>query len=249
MATRYSSALQNMEGSPFPVLCSAGAEGRAEKVSALLERAHRYLRGVLGFDPVLRLLVLSPDDWAEHAAFPLYGMPHYTERDTIIVSAGPADFWQGVVRMLDGVLTQDQRAEVETVYGMADGKPDMSAYADLIAVHELGHLFHEQVPFAFPRLWLMELFANLCVHAYLAEKEPERVPLWTVLPERMMSLPANRVRHRSWKTSSGCTSAWVPRTTSGTSSGWPLAPAKSTTPREPAHCGGCTGRSKRTRTN
>ena len=152
---------------------------------------------MLGFDPVLRLLVLSPDDWAEHAAFPLYGMPHYTERDTIIVSAGPADFWQGVVRMPDGILTQDQRAEVETVYGTADGKPDMSAFADLIAVHELGHLFHEQVPFAFPRLWLMELFANLCVHAYLAEKEPERVPLWTVLPERMMSLPANRVRHRS----------------------------------------------------
>jgi hypothetical protein len=43
----------------------------------------------------------------------------------------------------------------------------------------------------------MELFANFCAHAYVAEREPELVPLWTLLPERMMALPADRVRHRS----------------------------------------------------
>jgi hypothetical protein len=43
----------------------------------------------------------------------------------------------------------------------------------------------------------MELFANFCVHAYLAEGEPEQVSLWTILPARIVVLPADRVRHRS----------------------------------------------------
>jgi hypothetical protein len=155
---------------------------------------------VLLSDPGLRLLLLSPEDWAEHAAFPLYGMPHYAGEDTIVVGDEPAGFWQGVVEMVDDVLTQHQRAEVEAVYGTVYDRPDMSALADLIAVHELGHLFHAQVPFAFPRLWLMELFANFCVHAYLADREPERLPLWTTLPGLVTALPAKRVRHRSLET-------------------------------------------------
>jgi len=197
MPTRHRSALRSMEDSPFPVLFSTGAERRAGRICARLERAHCYLREALGFDPELRLLVLSPEDWAGRAAFPLYGMPHYTAGDTIVVGTEPAGFWQGVVGMLGGVLPANQRAEIETIYGTVDGRIDMSEFADLIAVHELGHLFHEQVPFTFPRLWLMELFANFCVHAYLAEREPEKLALWTTLPERMMAFPADRVRHRS----------------------------------------------------
>jgi hypothetical protein len=198
MTTRYRSVLQNMEGYPFPVLFGAGARPRAEQIAARLERAHRYLKEVLEFHPKLRLVVLPSEDWSEHAAFPLYGMPHYAGRETIVVGDEPAGFWQGVVGMLEGVLTPAQRAEAEATYRTVDGRIDISTFADLIAVHELGHLFHAQVPFAFPRLWLMELFANnYCVHAYLADREPEQVPLWTILPEQMMALPADRVRHRS----------------------------------------------------
>jgi hypothetical protein len=196
MTTRRRSALQNLEGYSFPVLFSTGAEGRADQISARLERAHGYLREVLRFDPQLRLLVLTREDWADHASFPLYGMPH-SDGGRIFIGTEPADFWRGAVGMLDGALTRDQRAEIESVYGTADGRIDMNAFADLIAVHELGHLFHEQVPFAFPRLWLMELFANFCVHAYVAEREPDRVPLWTTLPDRITALPANKVRYRS----------------------------------------------------
>ncbi len=197
MTTQYHSALQNMEGYPFPVLFSDDVQTRAKKVAERCERARRYLKDVLGFNPKLRLLVLSPEDWAEHAAFPLYGMPHYAEGEKIIVGDEPPDFWQGVVRMLDDVLTPAERAEAEAVYGTVDGRIDMASFSDLLAVHELGHLFHEQVPFAFPRLWLMELFANFCLHAYVAEVEPELMPLWTMMPERMAALPTEGVPHRS----------------------------------------------------
>jgi hypothetical protein len=30
-------------------------------------------------------------------------------------------------------------------------------FADLLVIHELGHAFHDGVPFLFPRSWLMEL--------------------------------------------------------------------------------------------
>ena len=149
------------------------------------------------FDPEVRLLVLSPEDWAEHAAVQIYGMPHYGSAGEIFVGAQTADFLRDIAALLDEVLTRDQRAEVGSVYGAADGRPDLSAFTDLLVVHELGHLFHEQVPFDFPRLWLMELFANLCLHAYVAEVEPERLPVLTVLPDKVGSVPLERVRHRS----------------------------------------------------
>jgi hypothetical protein len=113
------------------------------------------------------------------------------------VGAETARFFQNMTLMLDETLTSSQRAEMEAVYGMVDGRPDMSPFADLLVVHELGHLFHEQVPFAFPRLWLRELFVNLCLHAYVAEVEPGRLPMLTVFPQRMAALPVKRVRHHS----------------------------------------------------
>jgi hypothetical protein len=197
MTVQYRPALQNMENHSFPVLFSAGIEARAEQVAEPCESAFHYLKDVMEFAPSFRLLVLSCEDWATHASFPLYGMPHTTGGDTLVVGNEPADFWQGVVRMLDDTLTPAQRAELEGVYGVVDGRFDIAGFADLIVIHELGHLFHEQVPFEFPRLWLMEFFANFCLHAYIIEQAPDLLPMWLTLPERMMALPAERVPHRS----------------------------------------------------
>jgi len=87
---------------------------------------------------------------------------------------------------------------LEAVYGtLESGRLDVSAFADLLVVHELAHLFHAQVPFTFPRLWLMELFANIGLHAYLAEVEPAELPVLTTLPDSMKALSTARVRHRS----------------------------------------------------
>lgn len=189
--------LQNMEGFPFPVLFSDGDHTRARYVAERCQRAHRYLKSVLELDPTFRLWVLSPEDWAGHAVFQIYGMPHYAAEVEIFVGATTADFFQHIVGMLDDVLTRDQRAEMEAVYGVVSGQSDMSTFADLLVVHELAHLFHVQVPFAFPRLWLEELFCNLCLHAYVVEAEPTQLPTLITWPERMEAVPVQQVRHRS----------------------------------------------------
>jgi hypothetical protein len=117
MTTIQRPALQNLEGCPFPVLFSADARTRTKSVAARCERAHRYLRGVLGFNPNLRLLVLSPADWTDHTNVQPYGMPHFIGADTIVVGAETGDFFKSITLMLDKILTSAQRAEMEAVYG------------------------------------------------------------------------------------------------------------------------------------
>jgi hypothetical protein len=188
-------SLEPLEGYAFPVLASVNAGPQVQQIAARCEEAHSYLSDVLDFTPRFRLLVLSRSDWATHAGFPLYGMPHTARGEDIVVGTEPAEFWQGVIRMLGD--SPAHSARLEPIHGMRNGQIDMGAFADLIAIHELGHLYHEQVPFSFPRLWLMELFANLCVHTYLAETHPDLMPVWTTLPEMVTSVPAATVQHRS----------------------------------------------------
>ncbi len=124
-------------------------------------------------------------------------MPHYGGMGNIFVGATTAEFFQGIVGLLDGVLDDQARTEMDNVYGKVDGEPDVSEFADLLVVHELAHLYHVLFPFEFPRLWLKELFANLCLHAYVAEAEPAQLPSLTTWPACMKLLPTARVRHHS----------------------------------------------------
>jgi hypothetical protein len=52
----------------------------------------------------------------------------------------------------------------------------------MLVVHELAHAFHDGVPFVFPRSWLMELFANMALYAFVVAKEPDRSLHFEALP-------------------------------------------------------------------
>jgi hypothetical protein len=194
MAHAYAS-LEPLEGYAFPVLTSVNAGSQGQRVATRSEEAHSYLSGILEFTPRARLLVISPPDWEVHARFPLYGMPHTARGEDIIVGTEPAEFWQEIISMLGASPDPPHGWSAST--GVRNRQIDMGSFADPIAIHELGHLYHEQVPSSFPRLWLKELFANLCVHTYLAEMHPEMMPVWTALPEMVTSAPITTVKHRS----------------------------------------------------
>jgi hypothetical protein len=70
-------------------------------------------------------------------------------------------------------------------------------FFDLIAVHELAHEFHGQVPYRFPRLWLEEVFVNLCLHAYVAAEEPDLLPVLETLPAALAASDPAEFPHRS----------------------------------------------------
>ena len=90
----------------------------------------------------------------------------------------------------------DRQAELATVYGGPDGTLHFDDFFDLIAVHEVAHLFCEgQV--AFPRMWLGELFANLALHAWVAEEAPDSLDTLTTLPHLAALGSGEEFEHRS----------------------------------------------------
>ena len=177
-AGAQATALVDIATEPLEVLASPGTEDAARAAAARCERAYRHLGRILGTRPDVRVLVLSPADWELHAAFPVYGMPHYTDERTLVVAGRDSEFWHAVVPPADRIDLA-AAAALRDAYGEP---PQLARFFDLLAVHELAHLFHVQAGREFPRLWLRELFVNLCLHAYVAEAEPESLPALETLP-------------------------------------------------------------------
>ena len=116
-------------------------------------------------------------DWDAVAAIPIYGMPESVP-GRIVTSPEPAQWWQDYWDSLRPDLPAPALDKVTQAYGRP---PDFTIMADLVAVHELTHLFHDIHPVTwaseFPEIWVMELFANLGMYGYVATHHPEHLPL------------------------------------------------------------------------
>jgi hypothetical protein len=185
------SAPVTLSGFAFPVVASAGAEDRARGIAARTQGAHRWMTGVFGFSPLVKLNVLDPDDWAELARRKVYGFPHPgADRITIFVAATDSPLFDSALELLLDDLPASERPTFDMVYG---SPPELGRFVDLLSLHELAHLFHLQVPFDIPRRWVQELFCNVALQGYLAEEEPDQLPVLETLaraalyirPERM----------------------------------------------------------------
>ena len=63
----------------------------------------------------------------------------------------------------------------------------MQAFFDLLAIHELGHAFHMQAGLTMQRKWMGELFTNILLHTYIAEKEPQSLSALTLFPKMVIA--------------------------------------------------------------
>jgi hypothetical protein len=160
----------------LPTFASPGLEERARAIGAIASDSYEYLTGLLGFSPKAQVLVVSETDWPRVTEQPLYGLPN-ASNGTLVVAGTEAPFWSSFVEMAG----PDAEAELEAVYGAPDGTIQVGAFMDLVAVHEVAHVFHEGSQH-FPRLWLQELFANLCLHAWVAECSPDQLTSLLTLP-------------------------------------------------------------------
>jgi hypothetical protein len=102
--------------------------------------------------------------------------------EKVVTSPSPARWWRDYLDALRPHPPASSLAEVASVYG---DPPDFTTLADLIVVHELTHLFHEIDPVTwaseFPADWVMELFANIGMHGYLAVQEPGLLTLLSTM--------------------------------------------------------------------
>lgn len=164
-----------LAGAPVPVRVSEGAQAQATQIAAMVARARDWATSILGMTPTFRLDVAAPDDWAEVAPPALaYGLPHTSDDGTrLVVGTEPAGFFGVTVRDYLPHTDQPTQQQLQAAYGH---HLDLGPFVDAIIAHELGHLYHQQVPFEFPRLWLMELFANLVMVGYVHDVEPGMLP-------------------------------------------------------------------------
>ena len=186
--------LELVRTEPFPVLASAGLEGRAAGLADRCGRARAFLGSALAIEPDVALLVLSKGDWECRAGGP-YGMPQYAAGN--IAAAGEqADLWNELSALLEHAPPELRQLAAE-VYAGADGGIDLAPFFDLLVVHELGHAFPAHTHSRFPRHWLEELFANLCLHAYVASVEPRELVVLETFPRVLANVGADHFRHRS----------------------------------------------------
>ena len=197
MAQDYS-RLEEIRGKSFRAYHSKGYANRADDISERCNNAFAFFSRAFQFQPNFTLLILTEQDWPLFTKFPVYGMPHYNDDSTLVVAAVDNAFWKSFVPPLDQVPA-DRRAQILQAYGQAGGQLSMAPFFDLLVLHELGHAFHLQGGLQMPRKWMGELFCNLLLHTYIAEKEPAHLPALTVFPEMVIGKGTDGYRYTSLK--------------------------------------------------
>jgi hypothetical protein len=162
--------LASLPGYPFEVRTSASTREQARQLADRCGKAYSYLGEMLDFRPRCALLVLDRADWAERASNPAYVMP-YCSAGNLFLTGEPSDLTAWLEEVAGSAPPAAAR-ELDQVYGT--GADRLEHFADMLIVHELAHAFHDGVPFVFPRSWLMELFADMALYAFVAAEEPGR---------------------------------------------------------------------------
>jgi len=178
--------LTELTGFSMKAYYSPGNEERAKIIVTRCEKATKYVSGLVGFTPKVPLFILNPEHWKKYATFPLYGMPHYTDDKRLVIASDDNDFWKNFIPPLDQ-LPPDLAARIKQAYSTSDGSLSMMAFFDLLALHELGHGFHDQGGLTMQRLWMQELFCNIMLHTYIAENEPANLPALEAFPEMVVA--------------------------------------------------------------
>jgi len=178
--------LNSLPGYTARVYYSAGAEDKAKRMASQLNSVMSFCNDRIHFTPVVTLLILSPDDWSQYTDFPTYGMPHYTSNKTLVVASQDNAFWKSFVPPLDKLPVEIAQG-IKQTYSDDRGGLTMEPFFDLLAIHELGHAYHIQGELVMQRKWMGELFANILLQCYIAEKEPTLLNALTIFPKMVVT--------------------------------------------------------------
>jgi len=188
--------LVHLDGFNTYVFYSDGNDLRAKVIAAQCDKFLSYYANLIGFEPAVIVLVLSPEDWEKYTQFPVYGMPHYNDNKTLIVASEDNDFWKSFIPPLDKLPSELAKLITET-YADDKGVLTMQAFFDLLALHELGHAFHFQAGLTMQRRWMEELFTNIMLHTFIAENEQHLLPQLLVFPRMVIAGGKEGLKYKS----------------------------------------------------
>ena len=169
------SGLARLGGYPFEVRYSDGSLIRARAAADVAADAYAYFSRLFsGVEPDIAVIVADEADWESRQP---YGLPFFNDdagqlRPCIVVMpAGRGDFWIGMGQDLHEASPHDYTRLLAT-YPDGAGGLDLQPFFDLVTIHELGHAFEVLGDLNLPTFWLGEIFANLCLHAFIATRQP-----------------------------------------------------------------------------
>jgi hypothetical protein len=182
-------ALKELKGFTQTFYYSAGHQERAKSIAVFMESAGAYFQQEIAFTPKTTFYILAPKDWKDIAANPLrdvYGFPHNIDHVRLAIAAEDNAFWRSFLPPVDK-LPPPIAAQVRNAYGKRDGSYSMMPFFDLLALHEMGHSYTAQAGLKMHRHWMSELFVNIMLHTYVAEKQPELLPALETFPNMVVS--------------------------------------------------------------
>lgn len=178
------SGLPCLDGYPFEVRYSEGSVVRAQVAANVAADAYAYLsRLFAGFEPDIAVIVADKSDWESRQP---YGLPFFNDDEgqirpgIIVMPAERGDFWIAMGEDLRDAQSTDY-ARLLATYPDGEGGLDLQPFFNLVTIHELGHASETLGDLRLPTFWLSEVFANLCLHAFVATREPERLNTLEVL--------------------------------------------------------------------
>jgi len=178
-------------GFPFAVTASPAARQAARRLAKRVAAAADLLHGALGVAPQVGLCVLDRAGWLRYADVPAYGVPHVSDAGALVVGAEPADEWHAISDYFARHLAAPELARLCAVHGIDAVNrrgPSLTALAEALLAHEVGHLLAQQQGVRFPRRWLEEAFANFALVAVLGETDPAGLRLVGSLAEAAATL-------------------------------------------------------------
>lgn len=182
--------LKQLKGHHVQVYHSEMTDTKATQMAMQIDEVIRFYDPILNFRPSVTLLILSPADWSKYTSFPVYGMPHYSDNKTLIVASEDNNFWKSFIPPADQIPAEFAEL-IKKTYSSEKNQLTMEPFFDLLAIHELGHAYHKQDSLEMQRKWMGELFCNLFLHTYIAEKEPLLLPALTTFPKMVVSSTAS----------------------------------------------------------
>jgi hypothetical protein len=177
------------------VYSSAGvAADRVQALASASDAAWRYIAEALGSETEAALLILDEHDWPSRSTHPVYGMPN-ADTGRLMMAATPNRFWADFIALIRQ-QAPDHVPAMKAAYGTNRGDLDLGRFFDLVATHELVHLFFEN-PVRLPCFWVEELTCNLLLHGYVAERQPSALPALTTFPAAFISIEPPTTWYRS----------------------------------------------------
>ncbi len=182
------SPLKELNGFTQTFYYSPDHEKRTKNIAVFLENAGGFFQKEIKFTPQIELYILAPQHWKEVAAKPfqdVYGFPHNIDEVRLAIAAEDNDFWRSFLPPVED-LPEHLKAKVKKAYGKPDGSYTMMPFFDLLALHEMGHSYTAQAGLQMHRNWMSELFVNLMLHTYVAEEQPELLPVLETFPDMVV---------------------------------------------------------------